>query len=51
MVLEGRDVIHSDPDHRVVRALAPPLPPSGAAMSVTATNAAGEGKPAPFKWP
>ena len=46
ILIEGLDVIHADGSHPVTRALQGFVPAPGSTVSVTATNAAGEGKPA-----
>jgi hypothetical protein len=46
VVLEGMDVIHSDPTHPLIRTIAGFTRGPGATVLVAARNAAGEGKPA-----
>jgi hypothetical protein len=46
LVIEGLDVVHSDAAHPVRRTLAGLAPAPGATVSVVATNAFGDGKPA-----
>jgi hypothetical protein len=51
LVLEGRDVIHSDADHPLHRILPVFAPASGSLIAVSATNATGSGKPFVVRWP
>jgi len=51
LVLEGRDIIHSDPAHPLARALPTFTPASGSQVAVTATNVEGQGKPLVVRWP
>jgi hypothetical protein len=46
VVIEGLDVIHSDGSTPLSRLLPGPPPPAGTEVSVAASNAAGQGKPA-----
>ena len=51
LVLEGRDVVRSDPAHPLARGLPNFSPASGSEVAVTATNIEGQGKPLVVKWP
>jgi hypothetical protein len=51
VVLEGRDVIRSDPAHPLARPLPNFSPASGSEVAVTATNIEGRGKPVVVRWP
>jgi hypothetical protein len=51
LVLEGRDVIHSDADHPLRRNVQGFAPAHGSDVAVTATNATGTGKPFVVRWP
>ena len=51
LLLEGRDVIHSDAKLPVERVVAGFAPPAGTEVAVSAVNAAGQGKPAIVRWP
>jgi hypothetical protein len=49
LLLEGWDVIHADATDPVVRTIKVFVPNSGTTLAVSATNSAGEGKPAILK--
>jgi hypothetical protein len=51
LVLEGRDIIHSDPAHPIARTLPNFSPVSGSQVAVTAANIEGQGKPLVVRWP
>jgi hypothetical protein len=51
LVLEGRDVLHSDPDHPLLRVVPGFAPASGSFVAVSATNASGTGKSFVVRWP
>jgi hypothetical protein len=51
LLIEGRDVIHSDATHPVERVVDGFAPPSGTEVAVSAVNGAGQGKPAVVRWP
>jgi hypothetical protein len=51
VVLEGRDVIHSDAGHPLVRVVRGFAPIPGSDVAVSATNATGTGKPLVVRWP
>jgi hypothetical protein len=51
LVLEGRDVIHSDADHPLRRNVQGFAPAPGSDVAVSATNATGTGKPFVVRWP
>jgi hypothetical protein len=51
LMLEGRDVIHSDADHPLLRIVQGFAPAAGSLVAVSATNASGTGKPFVVRWP
>jgi hypothetical protein len=51
LVLEGRDIIHSDSTHPLARVLPDFSPAPGSQVAVTATNIEGQGKPLVVRWP
>jgi hypothetical protein len=49
VVIEGRDIIHSDAEHPVARTIPGFLPDPAGTVAVSAINAKGEGLPALVK--